>query len=157
MPRTPKSPMHPHVDDAALAEFVAGLSLETQVRLTGGQTFWTTAPIPVPRVAELPADELPVAEGSVVEGPAADVPVTEAPISEVPISEVSEAELPGVVMSDGPHGLRKQDPRSGDNLGLSGSVPATCFPPWWHSRKPGRRKLRARWAKPSAKKRSRRK
>ncbi|KMY23917.1 hypothetical protein ACU19_01410 [Actinobaculum suis] len=45
------------------------------------------------------------------------------------MSEVSEAELPGVVMSDGPHGLRKQDPRSGDNLGLSGSVPATCFPP----------------------------
>ncbi|WP_218055971.1 glycoside hydrolase family 3 C-terminal domain-containing protein [Actinobaculum suis] len=144
MPRTPKSPMHPHVDDAVLAEFVAGLSLETQVRLTGGQTFWTTAPIPVPRVAELPVGEspvgegpvaeLPVAEGSVAEvpvgeGPAADVPVTEAPISEVPISEVSEAELPGVVMSDGPHGLRKQDPRSGDNLGLSGSVPATCFPP----------------------------
>ncbi|SDE66373.1 beta-glucosidase [Actinobaculum suis] len=121
--------MHPHVDDAVLAEFVAGLSLETQVRLTGGQTFWTTARIPVPRVAQFPVAEGSVAEVPVGEGPAADVPVTEVPGAEVPISEVSEAELPGVVMSDGPHGLRKQDPRSGDNLGLSGSVPATCFPP----------------------------
>ena len=32
------------------------------------------------------------------------------------------------MMTDGPHGLRKQD-GSNDHLGLAGSVPATCFPP----------------------------
>lgn len=36
--------------------------------------------------------------------------------------------IPGVMVTDGPHGLRKQ-PEGGDHLGLSGSVPATCFPP----------------------------
>lgn len=36
--------------------------------------------------------------------------------------------LPAIMMSDGPHGLRKQDEAS-DHLGLAGSVPATCFPP----------------------------
>lgn len=35
--------------------------------------------------------------------------------------------LPSVVMSDGPHGLRLQADDS-DQLGLGGSVPATCFP-----------------------------
>jgi beta-glucosidase len=32
-----------------------------------------------------------------------------------------------ITMSDGPHGLRKQ-PDHGDHVGISGSVPATCFP-----------------------------
>ncbi len=32
-----------------------------------------------------------------------------------------------VMMSDGPHGLRKQE-ASGDHLGVGGSRPATCFP-----------------------------
>ncbi len=32
-----------------------------------------------------------------------------------------------VTLSDGPHGIRKQE-GSGDQLGLNGSVPATCFP-----------------------------
>lgn len=36
--------------------------------------------------------------------------------------------IPSVTMTDGPHGLRKQEGAT-DNLGLSGSVPATCFPP----------------------------
>lgn len=35
--------------------------------------------------------------------------------------------VPAVMLSDGPHGLRTQD-GSGDQLGLSQSLPATCFP-----------------------------
>lgn len=36
--------------------------------------------------------------------------------------------VPTVMVTDGPHGLRKQS-GSSDHLGLAGSVPATCFPP----------------------------
>ncbi|HWR86299.1 MAG TPA: glycoside hydrolase family 3 C-terminal domain-containing protein, partial [Rhodoglobus sp.] len=36
--------------------------------------------------------------------------------------------VPSIVLSDGPHGLRRQ-PADGDNLGLGDSEPATCFPP----------------------------
>jgi beta-glucosidase len=36
-------------------------------------------------------------------------------------------DLPSIMMSDGPHGLRKQY-QSKDNLGVFGSIPATCFP-----------------------------
>ncbi len=35
--------------------------------------------------------------------------------------------VPSIGLSDGPHGLRKQE-GAGDQLGLNGSVPATCFP-----------------------------
>lgn len=35
--------------------------------------------------------------------------------------------IDGVMIADGPHGLRLQA-RTGDHLGLNGSVPATCFP-----------------------------
>jgi beta-glucosidase len=35
--------------------------------------------------------------------------------------------IPAIMVSDGPHGLRKQ-PDNGDHVGISGSVPATCFP-----------------------------
>ncbi len=35
--------------------------------------------------------------------------------------------IPSVMMSDGPHGLRKQ-PEGTDNLGINKSVPAVCFP-----------------------------
>lgn len=35
--------------------------------------------------------------------------------------------IPSAMMSDGPHGLRKQ-PEGTDNLGISKSVPAVCFP-----------------------------
>lgn len=34
--------------------------------------------------------------------------------------------IPSIMMTDGPHGLRKQDEKSGQ--GLHSSVPATCFP-----------------------------
>ena len=36
--------------------------------------------------------------------------------------------VPAITMADGPHGLRKQAGAS-DHVGLSASVPATCFPP----------------------------
>src|SRR5256885_5134147 len=36
--------------------------------------------------------------------------------------------IPSIMVSDGPHGLRKQA-EAGDHLGLNASVPATCFPP----------------------------
>jgi beta-glucosidase len=35
--------------------------------------------------------------------------------------------IPAIALSDGPHGLRKQ-PDEGDHVGISGSLPATCFP-----------------------------
>ncbi|MBR3154482.1 MAG: glycoside hydrolase family 3 protein [Lachnospiraceae bacterium] len=35
--------------------------------------------------------------------------------------------VPSINLSDGPHGIRKQE-GAGDQLGLNGSVPATCFP-----------------------------
>jgi beta-glucosidase len=35
--------------------------------------------------------------------------------------------IPAIMVSDGPHGLRRQ-PDEGDHVGISGSVPATCFP-----------------------------
>lgn len=35
--------------------------------------------------------------------------------------------IPGMSLSDGPHGLRKQE-GTGDQLGLNPSVPATCYP-----------------------------
>ncbi|MTB63447.1 glycosyl hydrolase [Streptococcus sp. zg-86] len=38
-----------------------------------------------------------------------------------------EKGIPSVFLSDGPHGIRKQE-GSGDHLGLNASVPATCFP-----------------------------
>lgn len=36
-------------------------------------------------------------------------------------------DLPSVMVTDGPHGLRKQN-RQADHVGLNKSVPATCFP-----------------------------
>ncbi|HJB64028.1 MAG TPA: hypothetical protein H9769_10020, partial [Candidatus Microbacterium pullistercoris] len=35
--------------------------------------------------------------------------------------------VPSIMVTDGPHGLRKQAGAS-DHLGLNASVPATCFP-----------------------------
>jgi beta-glucosidase len=35
--------------------------------------------------------------------------------------------IPAIMVSDGPHGLRKQ-PHEANHVGISGSVPATCFP-----------------------------
>ncbi|GIH93184.1 glycoside hydrolase family 3 C-terminal domain-containing protein [Planobispora siamensis] len=34
-----------------------------------------------------------------------------------------------ITLTDGPHGIRRQDPSAGDALGLNDSLPATCFPP----------------------------
>lgn len=36
--------------------------------------------------------------------------------------------IPSMMMSDGPHGMRTQDPSAGDHLGINKSMPATCFP-----------------------------
>lgn len=36
--------------------------------------------------------------------------------------------IPSVMVSDGPHGLRKQDDK-GDHLGINDSIKAVCFPP----------------------------
>ena len=35
--------------------------------------------------------------------------------------------VPGMTLSDGPHGIRRQE-EEGNHLGLGGSLPATCFP-----------------------------
>lgn len=45
-----------------------------------------------------------------------------------PIVRDGETIVPKVMVTDGPHGLRKQAGRS-DHLGIADSVPATCFPP----------------------------
>ena len=41
---------------------------------------------------------------------------------------VERVGVPAIMVTDGPHGLRKQR-EGGDHLGLGDSVPATCFPP----------------------------
>jgi beta-glucosidase len=40
---------------------------------------------------------------------------------------VDRLSIPAIMVSDGPHGLRTQ-PDEADHVGISGSVPATCFP-----------------------------
>lgn len=42
---------------------------------------------------------------------------------------VERAGIPSVMLTDGPHGLRKQREDAGDHLGIGDSIPATCFPP----------------------------
>lgn len=44
------------------------------------------------------------------------------------LEECEELGLPKIMVTDGPHGLRKQNP-DGDSVGLGNSYPATCFPP----------------------------
>jgi len=41
---------------------------------------------------------------------------------------IEDAGLPEVMLTDGPHGVRKQSAAS-DHVGINDSVPATCFPP----------------------------
>ncbi|GAA4118974.1 glycoside hydrolase family 3 C-terminal domain-containing protein [Nocardioides fonticola] len=41
---------------------------------------------------------------------------------------IERVDVPAIMLTDGPHGLRKQE-EGADHLGLSQSVPATCFPP----------------------------
>lgn len=43
-------------------------------------------------------------------------------------STAEVAGVPSMVLTDGPHGVRRQGGEA-DNLGLHGSLPATCFPP----------------------------
>jgi beta-glucosidase len=38
-------------------------------------------------------------------------------------------DVPSILLTDGPHGVRRQAGSTGDHLGLGGSEPATCFPP----------------------------
>lgn len=42
---------------------------------------------------------------------------------------VSRLNIPSIVMSDGPHGLRKENSDDADNVALKSSFPATSFPP----------------------------
>lgn len=58
-------------------------------------------------------------------------------------------DIPGLVMADGPHGLRKQT-AGGDN-GVSQSEPATASPQRRPQRPPGIRKTCAGWVRPSRK------
>ncbi len=44
------------------------------------------------------------------------------------LEECAELGLPKIMITDGPHGLRKQNP-NGKNVGLGNSFPATCMPP----------------------------
>ena len=60
-----------------------------------------------------------------------------------------EADGAVVLLTDGPHGVRKQAGRT-DHLGLAASMPATCFPrrsPW---RRPGTPRWPSAWARRSA-------
>ncbi len=41
--------------------------------------------------------------------------------------DIPRLEIPSIVCSDGPHGIRRQA-GTGDHLGLNESLPATCFP-----------------------------
>lgn len=43
------------------------------------------------------------------------------------LESVERLGIPSIMVSDGPHGLRKQQGK-GDHLGLNESIPATCFP-----------------------------
>lgn len=43
------------------------------------------------------------------------------------MKEIERLGLPSIMVTDGPHGLRKQK-GDGDHIGLNTSVPATCFP-----------------------------
>ena len=61
------------------------------------------------------------------------------------------ADIPGFVMSDGPHGVRRQL-GEGDHLGIGASKPATCFPTACTVPIPGIRRSPKRWAKRSARK-----
>ena len=41
---------------------------------------------------------------------------------------IDDAGIPSIVLTDGPHGIRRQDAAS-DHLGINDSLPSTCFPP----------------------------
>ena len=41
---------------------------------------------------------------------------------------IPSLDIPELQFSDGPHGMRHQDPNGSNHLGIGGSLPATCFP-----------------------------
>lgn len=41
---------------------------------------------------------------------------------------IPRLDIPSVMMTDGPHGMRKEDPND-HSVGMKKSIPATCFPP----------------------------
>lgn len=41
---------------------------------------------------------------------------------------IPSLDVPELQFSDGPHGMRHQDPTIANHLGIGGSLPATCFP-----------------------------
>lgn len=41
---------------------------------------------------------------------------------------IDEAGIPSIMLTDGPHGIRRQD-GAADHLGINDALPATCFPP----------------------------
>jgi len=75
----------PPVSTLSAAGIVAGLDLDTKIRLMSGEGFWQIGPL-------------------------------------------TERGLDAVMVTDGPHGLRRQGDAA-DHLGIGGSMPATCFPP----------------------------
>ena len=42
---------------------------------------------------------------------------------------INRLNIPSFMMSDGPHGLRKENDAEADNIALKNSFPATSFPP----------------------------
>jgi beta-glucosidase len=77
-----------------------------------------TAPAPLPAPARVTVGDLTLEEkAALLDG--SDFWHTE------PVERLG---VPAIMVTDGPHGLRKQ-PEDGDHLGLGTSVPATCFPP----------------------------
>jgi beta-glucosidase len=73
----------------------------------------TPAPVTIPDVSELTLEE----KASLTSG-----------ASFWYTKPIERAGVPAIMVTDGPHGLRKQR-EGGDHLGIGDSVPATCFPP----------------------------
>ena len=69
---------------------------------------------------------------------------------------IEEAGIPSLVLTDGPHGIRRQA-GDADHLGINDSLPSTCFPPAvavgssWDPRhgRSGRHRGRSRKVSPS--------
>lgn len=56
--------------------------------------------------------------------------------------------IPGYMITDGPHGLRKSNSATTGEVDLNNCVPATCFPPAAGLSAPGIRNSSTRLAKP---------
>ena len=60
--------------------------------------------------------------------------------------DIPRLNIPSMIMSDGPHGVRRQA-GAGDHLGLNASLPATCFPTAATMANSWERKSEKRWEK----------